>query len=93
MVLVGNKIDKVEERCVTTEEGAAKAKELGAMYIEVSAKTGDNIKTLFKQIAGGLPSGETSTPSGGAGEMNDMRIGLSAPVQVQKQKQQGKCEC
>ena len=51
IVIVGNKSDKVEERSVTSEEGQNKAKELDAMYVETSAKTGDNIKTLFRNIA------------------------------------------
>ena len=51
IVMVGNKSDKVEERAVTAEEGQSKAKELDAMYIETSAKTGDNIKTLFRNVA------------------------------------------
>lgn len=89
MVLVGNKVDKLEERCVTFEEASARAKELGAMYIEVSAKTGDNIKSLFKQIAGGLPSGDTSSPTP-SGDMNEIKIGLNNPIVV---KQQDKCKC
>merc|ERR1711907_394343 len=38
MVLVGNKTDLSEKRQVTVEEGEAKAKELGVMFIETSAK-------------------------------------------------------
>ena len=48
MVLVGNKTDLSEKRQVSTEEGEAKAKELGVMFIETSAKGGVNIKvSLF----------------------------------------------
>lgn len=42
-------------RCVSAEEGEAKAKELGAMFIETSAKAGYNVKPLFRQIAAALP--------------------------------------
>ena len=47
--LVANKIDL--ERKVTREEGENLAKRIGAKYIEVSAKTGENIDTLVKEIA------------------------------------------
>ena len=40
LVLVGNKTDLAERRQVTAEEGEAKAKELGVLHIETSAKGG-----------------------------------------------------
>ena len=39
VVIVGNKIDKTEERAVTAEEAQEKAKNFDAFYIETSAKT------------------------------------------------------
>jgi len=42
-------------RQVSTEEGEKKAKELGVMFIETSAKAGYNVKTLFKKVAQALP--------------------------------------
>jgi Ras-related protein Rab-6A len=59
-VIVGNKSDKLEERSVTTEEAQNRSKELDAMYIETSAKTGDNIKALFRNIAQALPGMENA---------------------------------
>ncbi|QDZ22058.1 ras-related GTPase [Chloropicon primus] len=59
MVLVGNKTDLSEKRQVTVEEGEAKAKELGVMFIETSAKGGVNIKALFRKIASSLPGMES----------------------------------
>jgi Ras-related protein Rab-6A len=44
IILVANKIDQVEKRQVSLEEGQALAKELGVMFIETSAKAGINIK-------------------------------------------------
>lgn len=49
-LLVGNKIDLKEQREVPEEEGRNKAKELGVIYYEVSAKTGDNLEELFSNI-------------------------------------------
>lgn len=65
VVVVGNKIDKAEERLVSTEEASSRARELEALYVETSAKTGDNISQLFKQIATVLSNGKqpTLTPS------------------------------
>lgn len=55
IVLVGNKTDLRDQREVTVEEGEAKAKELGLLFIETSAKAGYNVKTLFKKVATELP--------------------------------------
>jgi len=52
MVVVGNKIDL--KRKVTREEGEKFAKKLGAMFIESSAKTGENIPEVFKEITKAL---------------------------------------
>jgi Ras-related protein Rab-8A len=49
-VLVGNKAD-VEERQVDYSEGEALAKHIGVSFYETSAKTGDNIETLFHSMA------------------------------------------
>ncbi|KAJ3445957.1 ras and ef-hand domain-containing protein [Anaeramoeba flamelloides] len=49
-VLVGNKTDLVEERKISNESLEKKAKENGFHFIETSAKTGNNIKSLFRKI-------------------------------------------
>ena len=51
MVLVGNKTDLSEKRQVKMEEGEAKAKELGVMFIETSAKDGSNVEQAFQGMA------------------------------------------
>ena len=51
LVLVGNKIDLLDDRKVTTEEGQALAQKLGLTYIETSAKDGTNIQDAFKMLA------------------------------------------
>lgn len=42
---------------VTPEDLDQRAKELGVMSIETSAKAGHNVKALFKKIAMALPGG------------------------------------
>jgi len=67
--LVGNKTDNEEKRQVSKEEAQAKATELGAQFIETSAKTGSNVKTLFRTLAQALPGpGEGPPGAGGRGE-------------------------
>ncbi|NVM27499.1 MAG: GTP-binding protein [Candidatus Helarchaeota archaeon] len=50
-LMVGNKIDLVEERKVSFDEGKKLADELGLSYLETSAKTGDNVNRTFGAIA------------------------------------------
>ena len=79
IVLVGNKIDDEENRQVTTEEGFNFAKEQGLeeiQFIETSAKTGLNVKQLFKNLASNLPgmhntqgSSQSTGPGGGTDGM------------------------
>lgn len=60
LVLVGNKTDQSEKRQVSIEEGEAKAKEHGILFIETSARAGFNVKALFRKIAAALPGMENS---------------------------------
>lgn len=61
IMLVGNKTDLEERRQVTVEEGAAKAKEENTDFMETSAKVGQNVKSLFSQLAKKLPGIENVT--------------------------------
>ena len=51
--LIGNKNDLLERRKVTFEEANKFAEEKNLRYIEVSAKTGNNIKKLFDEMIKG----------------------------------------
>lgn len=55
IMLVGNKTDLQDKRQVSTEDGEKKAKELNVMFIETSAKSGFNVKQLFRRVAASLP--------------------------------------
>ena len=51
--LIGNKIDKENKREVSKEEANKYAKENNFQYFEVSAKTGQGIKSLFDEVIKG----------------------------------------
>ncbi|XP_032928223.1 ras-related protein Rab-41 [Catharus ustulatus] len=71
IMLVGNKTDLADKRQITTEEGEQRAKELNVMFIETSAKTGYNVKQLFRRVAAALP-GMDSTPEKSKEDMIDI---------------------
>ncbi len=50
MILIGNKIDKVNERVVTTEEGQSLADSKGLMYLETSAKEYQTVERAFLRV-------------------------------------------
>ena len=52
LVLIGNKADLDAIREVDEEEGRRYAERLGAMFYETSAKTGMNVRKVFKDICG-----------------------------------------
>lgn len=60
-------------RQITTEEGEQRAKELNVMFIETSAKTGYNVKQLFRRVAAALP-GMDSTPEKSKEDMIDIKL-------------------
>ena len=66
-MIVGNKCDLDSERTIENSLAASKIKELGLNYMEVSAKSGQNIKEFFKElaivIAGGRKGKEEPTPA------------------------------
>lgn len=51
LFVIGNKMDLAEERVITTQQGEEVAKELNAIYCEVSAKSGRGIEELFVNVA------------------------------------------
>jgi Ras-related protein Rab-1A len=50
IIIIANKSDLIEEREVSTEEIAGKAKELGVEYYETSAKDNSNIELAFNTV-------------------------------------------
>lgn len=50
ITIIGNKIDLVDKRQVTSEEGQAKAKEKDVAFIETSALSNENVFKAFEEI-------------------------------------------
>ena len=50
-IMVGNKNDLEDQRKVSTEEAQSLAEENGMLYLETSAKTGENVEKLFTNLA------------------------------------------
>uniref|UniRef100_A0A4W6EFW4 RAB41, member RAS onco family n=1 Tax=Lates calcarifer TaxID=8187 RepID=A0A4W6EFW4_LATCA len=73
IMLVGNKTDLADKRQVSVEAAERKARELNVMYIETSAKTGYNVKQLFRRVAAALP-GMDSTPEKSKEDMIDIKL-------------------
>ena len=51
LTIVGNKCDLEQERTVLKEDAEAYAESIGAVYLEASAKTGENVLQIFESIA------------------------------------------
>ncbi|XP_021660657.2 ras-related protein RABC2a isoform X2 [Hevea brasiliensis] len=49
-ILVGNKVDRDDERAVSREEGMALAEEHKCSFLECSAKTRENVLQCFKEL-------------------------------------------
>mmetsp|Transcript_9875 Transcript_9875/g.14741 ORF Transcript_9875/g.14741 Transcript_9875/m.14741 type:complete len:200 (-) Transcript_9875:28-627(-) len=84
IILVGNKND-LEHRVVSTEEGNHFAQQHGLLFIETSAKTGDNVEESFlqltKQVHEKIESGEFDMSADSPG------------VRFQKKKTSDKSKC
>ncbi|GAA5944190.1 uncharacterized protein JCM15063_000175 [Sporobolomyces koalae] len=71
IVLVGNKLDRINEREVDTREGQDLARRLGCEFVETSAKTREGLEqayhTAVRLIQGQNASGQQSGSPYGAG--------------------------
>ncbi|XP_037325828.2 RAB6B, member RAS oncogene family a isoform X2 [Pungitius pungitius] len=88
IMLVGNKTDLADKRQITIEEGEQRAKELSVMFIETSAKTGYNVKQLFRRVAAALPGMESMQETSKEG-----MIDIKLDKQQEPQNTEGGCSC
>jgi GTPase SAR1 family protein len=56
IVIVGNKSDLIEQREIDQNIATKYAEDIGALYIEASAKDGTNVQEIFIELVGRLPS-------------------------------------
>ena len=57
--IMSTNTDLSDKRQVAIDEGEKKARELNVMFIESSAKSGYNVKQLFRRVAAALPGMES----------------------------------
>ncbi|XP_028300592.1 RAB6B, member RAS oncogene family a isoform X2 [Gouania willdenowi] len=88
IMLVGNKTDLADKRQITIEDGEQRAKELGVMFIESSAKTGYNVKQLFRRVAAALPGMENMQETSKEG-----MIDIKMDEQQEPHATEGGCSC
>jgi len=94
IVLVGNKTDLTDRRQVSPEEGEEKAKEAGVMFIETSAKHGQNIKQLFRQLAAALPGQDEGDAAGGSNQPAGQTLGhITVQPPANNFEKQKNCSC
>ena len=74
LYLVGNKSDLTKERVISCQEGSDKAEELGMLFIEVSAKEGDNIHMMFGNISEAMMQINENKP-----QTNNNKIKINQP--------------
>lgn len=61
ITMVGNKLDKEAQRVVSTADGIEKSKSCNALFMEVSAKTGDHVFDLFRSVTSSLANIDAGT--------------------------------
>lgn len=84
-IVIGNKVDRAEQRAVSREEGMAFARDNGCLFLECSAKTKVSVQEAFEELVRGVletPSLLAETAAG------DGRVRLK-----QYQARKGACAC
>ena len=94
IVLIGNKIDLVEEREVTIEEGTEYSVKNNLLFYETSAKLNSNgtIEKLFEELAVRIKNKEEQKKLGMKEKIEkNMKIGSSEIIDITKEKKQRTC--
>lgn len=85
LALVGNKSDLSEKREVSTEEGELRAQEHKAIFVEVSAKTGANVKALFRKVANTMPTNPAPSSRSRSDNRSSGTASATSQPEVRKQ--------
>ncbi|XP_033109177.1 ras-related protein Rab-6A isoform X2 [Antedon mediterranea] len=89
IMLVGNKTDLADKRQVSIDEGEKKAKDLNVLFIETSAKSGYNVKQLFRRVAAALPGMETTEQK----NPNEHDVIIPKPMEQDPSPEDAGCYC
>jgi len=79
--VVANKVDLADRRVIEAAQGQKLAQSQGLPYLEVSAKTGENVKKLFESVARRLVG--AAEPAGNA-SAGTVQLGGPAPKPKEK---------
>ena len=90
-MLVGNKCDKVQEREVSREEGAALARQFGCEFIETSAKTAQNVERVFTNLVRALRQTKSIEPGQSASSKSTSSKSTSSKSNEKGFTIKGKC--
>jgi len=97
IMLIGNKKDLEAQRDVTYEEAAQFAKENGLIFVESSAKTGENVEEAFlktaKLIFQSVQEGNVDLTAEGGGVQTNAQIQTVSPTTEGGAGKQGGCSC
>ena len=91
LFLVGNKIDLEDQREVEFNSAKKFAEEIGAKYVETSARTPINIDTLFNEVAR-VPAKPSEEPHNIEEKQQTITVTVDLKNQ-QNESQQGGCGC
>lgn len=91
IMVAANKSDLADRRTVSTEEIEKKSKDLNIKVLEVSAKTGSNVKILFRNLAQDLPGMQDISLANNA-EFAGEGFKLQSSQQATTKKQED-CKC
>lgn len=91
IMIAANKSDLTDRRVVSTGEIEKKSKDLNVKMVEVSAKTGANVKLLFRNLAQDLPGMEDVSLANNAEFASEGFKLQNSQVAAQKKKEN--CSC
>ncbi|CDQ94336.1 unnamed protein product [Oncorhynchus mykiss] len=97
IILIGNKADLEAQRDVTYEEAKQFAEENGLLFLEASAKTGENVEDAFleaaKKIYQNIQDGSLDLNAAESGVQHKPSAPQGGPLSNEPQPQREGCGC
>ena len=91
LIIVGNKIDLVDQRAISTEQAEIKAKELGIPLMETSAKDATNVKEAFHDLLKEMYCELSQTLQIVEKQNMETKDGIQLNVEEKEKKKKGCC--